>query len=154
MVNIFQFEEAPLVLMCKLFSIFQKGVSVSVFALLLTSSACERFHLGFAWNAVWRCVKLHWKLSQTFHCGVCAVKHWKDMAVREEGSVCVLCLTDKNRMQAHRSISHHLLSDYFFMPFQDSKGCVIQPAALCIFPQAQSKIYISTYLYVAFFFMR
>lgn len=64
----------------------------------------------------------------------------------------MLCLTDKNRMQAHRSISHHLLSDYFFMPFKASKGCVIQPAALCIFPQAQSKIYISTYLYVAFFF--
>lgn len=39
-------------------------------------------------------------------CGSCAVEHWKDMAVCEEGSVCVLCLTDKIEQNASTPKRH------------------------------------------------
>ncbi len=88
--------------MCKLFSIFQKGVSVSVFALLLTCQCVSDSTNGsFLECSVKMCKVALEVYRKHFVLWVLCCRALKDMAVCEEGSVCVLCLTDKNRMQAH-----------------------------------------------------
>ncbi len=71
----------------------------------------------------------------------------KDMAVCEEGSVCVCCVSQTRTECKHTEASPIIcILILFYTVSGQQKGCVIQPSALCIFPQAQSKIYISIYL--------